>query len=717
MQFAHAFTELAAILLAAAALGAVGTWLRQPLIVSFIGVGILVGPAGLGIVTQHEEVELLASIGIALLLFVVGLKLDVHMIRTVGPVALFTGLGQVIFTSVFGYGIAVALGYPAIQALYIAVALTFSSTIIIVKLLSDKREIDALHGRIAVGFLIVQDIVVILVMIALTAVGSGTGEDGVPLPMTAAIVAAKGVAFLAVVVVLMKWVLPSVTRLLARSHELLVISAIAWAVTLAAVGEALGFSREVGAFLAGVSLASTPYREAIGGRLVTVRDFLLLFFFIDLGARLDLSLLGATVTPSLIFSAFVLIGNPLIVMVIMGALGYRKRTGFLAGLTVAQISEFSLILAALGLSLGHIDQETMGLITFVGLVTIGLSTYLILYSGQIYERLAPLLGVFERRTPYREVVGDAQGEAPQADVILFGLGRYGSGIADHLRRRHRRVLGVDFDPAVLDRWRGEGFSVLYGDAEDPEVFEHLPLGRARWIVNTTPALDSSRMLLRHLQDQHFEGKVAVTCRTPEEAAVLEREGADLILRPFADAAEQAADSLTSAMDQLVAAAPDAVGLREVRLSAASPWAGLAIVDLPLRDQFGATVLAVSRSGRSVLSPPPGFQLFPYDRVILSGEPDTVDDAAAFLAQEHYTPEEADFAIEEWALADLPSWQAQTLEDLHLRRRFGLTVLGIRRPGRGVETPDAQSMLTTGDHVVVAGRREDLTRARHDTAVV
>ena len=302
-------------------------------------------------------------------------------------------------------------------------------------------------------------------------------------------------------------------------------------------------------------------------------------------------------------------------------------------------------------------------------------------------------------------------------MILFGLGRYGGGIADHLRRRHRRVVGVDFDPTVLERWRAEGLPVLYGDAEDPEIFEHLPLKDARWIVNTTPDLDTSRMLLRHLQDHGYGGKVAVTCRTPEDAAVLEREGADLVLRPFADAAEQAVDALTSAMDQLVAAAPDAVGLREVRLTAASPWAGLAIVDLPLREQFGTTILAVSRSGRSVLSPPPSFQLFPYDRVILSGEPDAVGRAAEFLSQEHYTPEEADFAIEEWALTDLPGWQGQTLADLHLRRRFGLTVLGIRRPGRGVESPAAESRLEPPDHVVVAGRREDLARAQQATVAV
>jgi Kef-type K+ transport system membrane component KefB/Trk K+ transport system NAD-binding subunit len=711
MQFAHAFTELAAILFAAAALGALGTWLRQPLIVSFIGVGILVGPAGLGIVTHNEEVELLASMGIALLLFVVGLKLDVQMIRTMGPVALSTGLGQVIFTSVVGYFIAIALGYPAIEATYIAVALTFSSTIIIVKLLSDKREIDALHGRIAVGFLIVQDIVVILAMIALTAIGSGQGEEA-DLPRAAAMVVVKGVGFLAVVVALMRWVLPPVTRVLARSAELLVISAIAWAVALAAAGELVGFSREVGAFLAGVSLAATPYREAIGGRLVTVRDFLLLFFFIDLGARLDLSLLGATVVPSLIFSAFVLIGNPLIVMIIMGAMGYRKRTGFLAGLTVAQISEFSLILGALGMSLGHIDQETMGLITFVGLVTIGLSTYMILYSAPLYERLAPLLGAFERRTPYREPGGGDQRKKPKADVILFGLGRYGSGIAAHLRRRHRRVVGVDFDPAVLERWRASGLPVLYGDAEDPELFEHLPLADARWVVNATPDLETARMLMRHLEDHGYTGKVAVACRTPDDARLLEQEGADLVLRPFADAAEQAADALTSAMDQIVAAAPEAIGLKEVRLTAASPWAGQTIAEIPLRERFNVSVLAVSRSGRSVLNPDPAFQLFPADRLVLSGEPDDLARATEFLSLEVYGDEDApDFAIEEWSLADAPDWHGRTLADLHLRSRFGITVVAIRRAGAPVETPAARSRLGPDDRVVVAGRREALARAR------
>jgi Kef-type K+ transport system membrane component KefB len=431
-MFPDVFTEMAVLLLLAAGVGAIGVRLRQPLIVSFIAVGILVGPSVLAWVSANDQIDLLAKFGITLLLFVVGLKLDLHIIHTMGPVALATGLGQVIFTSVIGYFIALAMGMAPISALYVAVALTFSSTIIIVKLLSDKREVDTLHGRIALGFLIVQDLVVVLVMIGLNALGE-TGEAS--MAHTAFTVLMKGVAFLLVIALVMRYILPRLLHLLSRSQELLVLFGIAWAVSLAILGDTLGFSKEVGAFIAGVSLASTPYRDALGARLVSLRDFLLLFFFIDLGARLDLGLLGAQLVEALVFSLFVLIGNPLIVMVIMGALGYRKRTGFLAGLTVAQISEFSLILGALGLSLGHIDAETMGLITLVGIITISASTYMIIYSHTLYEWLAPWLKVFERQRPHREL---GQGVAPEdgvAEIILFGMGRYGSGIAQALRQR------------------------------------------------------------------------------------------------------------------------------------------------------------------------------------------------------------------------------------------------------------------------------------------
>ncbi len=541
--FGDTFSEIAVLLLMAAVIGAIGVRLRQPLIVAFIVVGILVGPSVLGWVSADDQVDLLAKLGIALLLFVVGLKLDLHIIRTMGPVALAAGLGQVIFTSVIGYFIAISLGLTPVTALYVAVALTFSSTIIIVKLLSDKREVDALHGRIAIGFLIVQDIVVVLVMIGLTALGEAS--DTSSLGWEAIEVLIKGGLFIAAIGLLMRYVLTPLTHQLARSSELLVLFAIAWAVALGAAGVYLGFSKEVGAFLAGVSLASTPYREAIGSRLVSLRDFLLLFFFIDLGAGLELATLGAQVVPAIILSLFVLIGNPLIVMIILGAMGYRKRTGFLAGLTVAQISEFSLILGALGLSLGHIEDDTMGLITLVGLITISASTYMILYSHSIYEQISPWLGVFERNHAYREDAQDWNTGENGYDIVLFGLGRFGSGIAEELRRRGYRVLGVDFDPDLVRRHKEVGNAARYGDAEDPEFVTTLLHGQVSWVLSSLREMPINFALLHGLRQKGFKGQIAVTAHTARNAEQLKDAGADQVLMPYADAATEAVDNLFS----------------------------------------------------------------------------------------------------------------------------------------------------------------------------
>ena len=541
-MFDSVFAQVALILGLAATGGALAQLLRQPLIVAFIAIGILLGPSVFGIVAHSTEIELFARLGIALLLFVVGLKLDLHVIRTVGPVALASGLGQVVFTSAIGYLIALLLGMSHVTAVYVAVALTFSSTIIIVKLLSDKREVDALHGRIAVGFLIVQDIVVVLVMIGLTAFGQAEGDTN--LGWAALQILLKGAAMLLAVALLMRYVLPGLLRRLAHSSELLMLFAIAWAVLGAVMGDILGFSREVGAFLAGVSIASTPYREQVAARLVSLRDFLLLFFFIELGATLDLSMLGAQLSASVVFSLFVLIGNPLIVMIIMGYMGYRKRTGFLAGLTVAQISEFSLILAALGLSLGHLGQDTVGLITLVGLITISASTYMILYSHTLYEWLAPWLSIFERKVPHREI-DSILSSGTHADVLLVGLGRYGAALAANLRDQGCSLLAVDFDPTNVEQHARNGYRVHYGDAEDPEFVATLPLAQMRWVVSTVRDRAVNRLFVQSLRQQGYRGRIAVAASNQRDATILEQEGVDLVLIPYSDAAREAANRLVA----------------------------------------------------------------------------------------------------------------------------------------------------------------------------
>jgi K+/H+ antiporter YhaU regulatory subunit KhtT len=512
-------------------------------------------------------------------------------------------------------------------------------------------------------------------------------------------------------------VLPADLAHLARSPELLVLAGIAWAVVLAATGEALGLSREVGAFVGGASLASTPYREAIGSRLVTVRDFLLLFFFIDLGARLDLSLLGATLGEAILLSAFVLVGNPIIVLVIMGAMGYRKRTSFLAGLTVAQISEFSLILGALGVSVGHLGPEAMGLITTVGLITIALSTYMIIYSG------------------HGSMVAGAVARRVRAPHAVPGIGnRYrrtaeggrSGARARSVRRRHRAA------PAPAEPAR-DGGRLRSGSAGALARRGHS--GRVRGCERSR-ALRARPARRRELGGQHgtghrdeprvapssarpeLPGKVAVACRTADEGDVLRLEGADVLLRPYADASEQAADALTTALDKLTAVATAAPGLREARLGAASRWAGHRIADVPLRDEFGATVLAVSRGGRSFFNPGPAFQLFPGDRLILSGEPAALDRAIDYLARVDSSDADSDdeeFAVDEVQVGSIPGWAGRSLAALGLPARFGVTVLAVASDEQ-MRAPAPHRPLSKHDRLVLAGTPDNLRRVRAEGAV-
>lgn len=560
MPLMSSFEEVALLLVMAAGIGLLGTLARQPLIVSFIVVGLIAGPSALDVVRSDEQIGLLSELGIAVLLFLVGIKLDVKLIRSLGVVSVTTGLGQVIFTAFFGYLIGLGLGLGHITSLYVAVALTFSSTIIIVKLLSDKREIDALHGQIALGFLIVQDLVVVLAMIVLSAIGIGAPGHGDGSVTT---VLASGLALVAGVILFVRYLANPLTERLAQAPELLVVFAIALAAICAAIGDKVGLGKEVGGLLAGVALASTPYRETIAARLGPLRDFLLLFFFIALGATLDLSLLGAHVTGAILFSLFVLIGNPLIVLAIMGAMGYRKRTGFLAGLTVAQISEFSLIFVAMGVSLGHVTEDALGLVTMVGLVTIAASTYMITYSHWLYALFEPALGLFERKGTPMEPLDTGAHDKGGYQVILFGLGRFGTAIGLRLRKRGIRVLGIDFNPQAVRRWRDLGMKAHFGDASDPEYIADLPFRGADWIVSTVPIHptglsheDARRTLIQLARSAGFGGRIAAASHSAGDTEVLFGAGADLVLEPFQDAADRAVELLCGAAAEVRPAFPE-----------------------------------------------------------------------------------------------------------------------------------------------------------------
>ena len=526
------FVSVALILALAVAGGAIAKLLRQPVVVSFIVVGILAGPTAFNLVEGADEIRLFAKFGIAILLFLVGLKLDFHMIRSTGKVALIAGLSQVAFTAAVGFGLAVLFGFETTTALYIAVALTFSSTIIIIKLIGDKRELDTLYGRIAVGILIVQDILVVAAMVVIVTIGT-PGEGSVVTDLVVTL--ASSAVFLGVAAFASRFVLEKVLDWISKSPELTLLFGVAWAIVLAAISTLIGLSMEIGAFVAGVSLASTAYRESLGARMVSLRDVMLLFFFIELGASLTFADALGQLWPAIVLSVFVLVGKPLIVFAIMGWMGYRSITSFRTGVALAQISEFSLILIALGFSLGQVDSAVLSLVTLVAVFTITVSSYFILYTDKLYSMMQGFMHLFERGKA--EAV-DEESQSLSFDAIVVGSGRFGSEVISGLISSGSSVLAVDLDPDALARARELGAETLFGDVGDPDFAKMLPMHQSDTLICTAPDRSTNTLLLGSIKSLGYEGKIYLTALDNQTAEMFAKDPQVTTIRPLKMAANR-----------------------------------------------------------------------------------------------------------------------------------------------------------------------------------
>ncbi|MBU2637999.1 MAG: cation:proton antiporter [Nanoarchaeota archaeon] len=513
------FVQLSVIVVVTLLLAALMHFLRQPLIIGYILAGIIAGPYLLDI-AGSEILSVFSHVGVALLLFIVGLGLSPSVIRDVGKVSVITGVGQVVFTSVIGFVICLALGFSSIEAIFIAVALTFSSTIIIMKLLSDKREAESLYGRIAIGFLIVQDIIAIVILMAVSTKASG---NSVPLILTAA----KGLGLIALAVAAGA-VLPYLTKFIAKSQEFLLLFSLGWCLALSAMFFYAGFSIEIGALLAGITLSISPLRVEIGAKMRPLRDFFIVIFFILLGSQMQFTHIQTFMPEIIILSLFILIGNPLIVMLLMGIMGYTKRNGFLAGLTVAQISEFSLILIALGVNVGYLKAELLSLVTAVGLITIAGSTYLILYANKIYPVISRFLSVFERKG---KKVEEKNGKGKLHDVILFGCDRMGHEFMEAFRRIGKKPLVIDYNPDVVKGLAKKGIDCIYGDANDSEFLGSLKIANAKMVASTIPHFETNLLLLTEVKRMNPKCIVIAMAHRIDDAMELYKKGASYVILP------------------------------------------------------------------------------------------------------------------------------------------------------------------------------------------
>jgi len=515
------FIEISLVLVIAAVVASIMRVLKQPLIVGHIISGLILGPYVFNAIHSEEILETMSHLGITLLLFIIGLGLNPKVIKEVGKPATLIGLGQVTFTALFGFVVALALGFDSTSSIFIALALTMSSTIIILKILSDKKDTSKLYGKLSIGFLLVQDIVATLLLIFV----STSSEGGLPLADFLLVFGWLAVIGAGLVLV-NHFILPRLERVFAGSQEYLFLFTIAWGLGIASLVAMAGLSIEVGALIAGIGLSTQIYAQEAATRLRPLRDFFIVLFFIVLGAGLQLDAIATALGPALVLSLFVLIGNPLIVLTIMGLLGYTKKTSFKTALTVAQISEFSLIFILLAQETGRVSAEVVSIVTIVGLITIAASTYMMLYDDKIYSWFERYLKLFERRE-----VKYHQEKTNDADIFLFGFARGGHEFIKTFRKMKKRFLVIDYDPEAIEQLKHDDIAHEYGDITDPELLEEINIDNAKLVISTIRDYNTNLYLTDHIHQRNQDTIIIVHSETPAHAHELYGRGATYVMMP------------------------------------------------------------------------------------------------------------------------------------------------------------------------------------------
>jgi Kef-type K+ transport system membrane component KefB/voltage-gated potassium channel Kch len=515
------FAGLSLIIVIGAVVALIMRLIGQPLIIGHIITGIIVGPAALHLIKSPDALALFSDLGIALLLFIIGLGLNPQIIREVGKTATYVALFQVGAVIALGWGIGTSLGLSSTSAAFLGACLAFSSTIIILKMLSDKREQGRLYGKIAISVSLVQD----LIAIALVVLTSAGHNQSVAIGSTISL-AIKGGFLVFAIYWVSNHLMPHFHRLISDSQEFLFLFAIAWGLGSAALFQKIGLSSEIGALLAGICLATQPYAQEIAARLRPLRDFFVIVFFIALGANLNLNDIGSNLTIILISALVVIVAKPLISMAILGFLGYTKRTSFKASVALAQVSEFSIVLVLLGKERGLIDTSLVTSITFIALCSIAASSYLILFSDKIFNKLEKFLGVFERKQTHLEPDNPGNYE-----LVLFGYQKGGHEFVKVFRQLSKNFVVIDYDPEIIDILQERKIHHIYGDAMDVELLEEAGIEKAKLIVSTITDMEVTQFLLNFLERKNSQAVVIAQADNPKEAAKLYEEGASYVILP------------------------------------------------------------------------------------------------------------------------------------------------------------------------------------------
>jgi Kef-type K+ transport system membrane component KefB len=518
------FLEFTAIVILATIISVTLRLFKQPLVAGYILAGILIGPYFLNISHSTNYIDLFSNIGITILLFIVGLNLSPNVVKEVGKISFLGCIAQIILTALFSLLISLLLKFSFISSLYIGIALSFSSTIIILKLLSDKGDLPKLYGKITIGFLLVQDLVAVAVLLVISSLSQSYGSDAVTI-ISLLLVKLIVVGF--AVFLISKYIFTHAIHHLAESQELLFLFSIAWGLGLASIFYIIGFSVEVGALAAGVSLSVSPYADGIASRLKPLRDFFIVLFFILLGSNITIVDARDIIVPVLILSLCVLIAKPLIVFLLMNAFGYKTKQSFQTGISLAQVSEFSLILATLGMSVHQLDQNTVSIITLTALVTIAVSSYFILYSDEIYPRFEILLKKLELFHKNKSIMG----KSTHHELVLFGFDRVGHDFIEAFSKIGKQYVVVDYNPQMIQQMEETDIPFKYGDIEDVEFLDELQLEKILLCVSTIPDVKANALLIKKIREVNENAIVIVRAQEINEAKKLYELGATYVVMP------------------------------------------------------------------------------------------------------------------------------------------------------------------------------------------
>lgn len=490
------FFQLTIILTIAVVISFIMKLLRQPLIIGYILTGVVVGPSLLSFTHHDGNLEFFSSLGVALLLFILGLGLNPAMIKDVGKVSLLTGIAQIVFTSLIGVVIGLGMGFDLMSTIYMAIAFTLSSTIIVLQLLEDKEAKDSLYGRISIGLLLVQDVVAMLIFVVLSSAGT-FGTSNIFITLAAILIKMAIVGM--ILYLIWKFLIPIVDQFVSYSRQLQFLFAIALCFSTATIFHLLGFSLELGALIAGILLSTSPNHREMAYRIQPLRDFFLVIFFISLGITMNVADVMIYLSPIVVFTLFVVVGNPLIVLIILTKTGHTRKIAFFAGLTIAQISEFSLIMLAIGVAQGHITPDILAVGTAVGVLTIAISSYMVTFNEQIYNLFEPLVRFI---TPWAADHEDVSENKESYDIIIFGGHRTGGGIIKAMKQKKYSYVVIDHDPSLIKTLREQHVPALFGSADDTLFLDELDMSKTKMVISTVPDIEINTFLLAYFRKRN-----------------------------------------------------------------------------------------------------------------------------------------------------------------------------------------------------------------------